>query len=138
MPKSAASPSPKYSAFYEIGKETLFLFEFEVFRLPAVRSHRGPPAGNPREAEFAAKWHSSPRRRSPLHIIDGVWAVDVEREFTDPESLIRACIGGLSLGKHLNEEVKKGYRMLRGPALLTKENALQLTLFFEKKYPWER
>jgi len=127
-----------HSAFYPVGKDTLFLFEYEVFSLPAVRSHRGPPAGNPREKEFAAKWHSSPQRRSALHIIDGVWAVDVEREFRDPAALIRGCIQTLSLGKHLNEEVKRGYRMLEGTALFTKEHALALTLFYDKRYPWER
>jgi len=127
-----------HSAFYEEGKDTLFLFEFEVFVLPAVRSHRGPPAGNPREKEFAAKWHSSPQRRSALHIIDGVWAVDVWREFQDPAALIKGCIHTLSLGKHLNEEVKKGYHILFGPDLFTKEHALGLTLFFDKRHPWER
>ena len=127
-----------HSAFHEVGKETLFLFEFEVFVLPAVRSHRGPPAGNPRENEFSAKWHSSPERRSALHIIDGVWAVDVEREFKDPPALIKGCIQSLSLGKHLNEEVKKGYRILQGPDLFSKEHALGLTLFFDKRYPWEK
>ncbi len=127
-----------HSAFYETGKETLFLFEFEVFALPAVRSHRGPPAGNPREKEFSDKWLSSPDRRGALHIIDGVWAVDVKREFRDPEALIKGCIATLSLGKHLNEEVKKGYRLLQGPALFTKEHALALTMFFDKRHPWER
>jgi len=126
-----------HSAFHEEGRDTLFLFEFEVFNLPSVRSHRGPPAGNPREKEFAAKWHSSAQRRSALHIIDGVWAVDVEREFKDPPSLIKGCIQTLSLGKHLNEEVKKGYRLLQGPDLFTKEHALALTLFFDKRHPWE-
>jgi len=127
-----------HSSFYEIGKQTLFLFEFEVFRLPAVRSHRGPPAGNPREQEFRAKWAASPLSRSALHVIDGVWAVDVARDFLDPEALIRGCIGGLSLGKHINEEVKKGYRVLKGPALFTKAQALPLTVFLDRRYPWER
>jgi tRNA nucleotidyltransferase (CCA-adding enzyme) len=127
-----------HAAFHPVGKDTLFLFEYEVFALPAVRSHRGPPAGNPREKEFTAKWHSSPDRRSALHIIDGVWAVDVKREFTDPASLIKGCIQSLSLGKHLNEEVKKGYRILSGPDLFTKEHALALTMFFDKRYPWEK
>jgi tRNA nucleotidyltransferase (CCA-adding enzyme) len=127
-----------HSAFHPVGKDTLFLFEYEVFSLPAVRSHRGPPAGNPREKEFTAKWMSSPDRRSAMHIIDGVWAVDVKREFTDPAALIRGCIHSLSLGKHLNEEVKRGYRLLEGPALFAKEHALALTLFLDKRYPWER
>lgn len=126
------------SAFQPVGKDTLFLFEYEVFSLPPVRGHRGPPAGNPREKEFSERWRSSPRRRSALHIVDGVWAVDVERDFTDPVSLIRDCIGGLSLGKHLNEEVKRGYRLLSGSALFTKDHALALTLLFDKRYPWER
>jgi tRNA nucleotidyltransferase (CCA-adding enzyme) len=127
-----------HSAFHPVGADTLFLFEYEVFSLPPVRSHRGPPAGNPREHEFHAKWHSSPDRRSALHIIDGVWAVDVKREFTDPASLIKGSIGSLSLGKHLNEEVKRGYRLLQGADLFTKEHALALTLFLDKRHPWER
>jgi hypothetical protein len=34
--------------------------------------------------------------------------------------------------------VKKGYRILQGPALFTKEHALALTQFFDKRNPWER
>jgi len=127
-----------HSAFYEVGKETLFLFEFEVYRLPQVRSHRGPPVGNPREKEFISKWQASSMRRSAFHIIDGLWAVDVQREFTTPDALIKDKIGSLSLGKNLNEEVKKGFRLLQGPSLFTKAHALPLTLFFDKRYPWER
>jgi tRNA nucleotidyltransferase (CCA-adding enzyme) len=126
-----------HSAFFELGKQTLFLFEFEVFRLPAVRSHRGPPVGNPREKEFHAKWMSSPQRRGAVHIVDGLWAVDVAREFTAAEHLIRDKMSTLSLGKHLNEEVKKGFKMLRGPSLFTRAHALPLTLFLDKRYPWE-
>jgi len=126
-----------HSAFFELGEQTIFLFEFEVFRLPAVRSHRGPPVGNPRESEFHAKWKASPQRLGALHIVDGLWAVDVAREFTVAEHLIRERMSTLSLGKHLNEEVKKGFKMLRGPSLFTRANALPLTLFLDKRYPWE-
>jgi tRNA nucleotidyltransferase (CCA-adding enzyme) len=126
-----------HSSFFGHGAQTLFLFEFEVSRLPSVRSHRGPPVGNPREREFRAKWKSSPQRRGPVHIVDGLWAVDVAREFTDAESLIRDKISTLSLGKHLNEEVKKGFRLLRGPALFAREFALPLTVFLDKRHPWE-
>jgi len=126
-----------HSAFYELGTKTLFLFEFEVFRLPAVRSHRGPPVGNPREREFHAKWMSSPQRRGTVHIVDGLWAVDVAREFTLAEHLIRERMSTLSLGKHLNEEVKLGFKMLRGPSLYNRANALPLTIFLDKRYPWE-
>jgi tRNA nucleotidyltransferase (CCA-adding enzyme) len=127
-----------HSSFHDVGKETIFLFEFEVFRLPAVRSHRGPPVGNPREKEFLAKWESSPQRRSALHIVDGLRAVDVQREFTAPDALIKDRIFSLSLGKHLNEEVRKGFRILKGPSLFTKAHALPLTVFLDKHFPWER
>jgi len=34
--------------------------------------------------------------------------------------------------------VKKGYRVLKGPALFTKAQALPLTVFLDRRYPWER
>jgi len=125
-----------HSSFYAIGADTLFLFEFEVHSLPDVRKHRGPPVGNPREKEFAAKWENSPDRRSALHIDEGLWTVHVKREFTTADALIKAKIGTLSLGKHLNEEVKKGYKLVKGKALFSKENAEALTLLFDKRFPW--
>ncbi|MGQ9583394.1 MAG: CCA tRNA nucleotidyltransferase [Thermoplasmatota archaeon] len=126
------------SSFAGQGEFTLFLFEFEVGRLPPVRSHSGPPPGNPRAGAFLKKWRASPLRRGALHIRDGVWRVEVRRDFTTPSALIRARIKELSLGKHLNKEVRRGYRLLIGKELLRRENALALTLHLDRRFPWER
>lgn len=126
------------SSFHEAGGQTVFIFEFEVGRLPRVMVHKGPPVGNPRAPDFIGKWRRSTKRMSAPHIREGLWAVEVRRDHTTAAELIQASIERLSLGRHLSEEVRRGYRLLTGVELLTRELALALTLHFDKRFPWER
>jgi tRNA nucleotidyltransferase (CCA-adding enzyme) len=122
---------------YFVNKNALLLFEYEVFILPSTKSHRGPPVWHPNSADFRAKWEDSENAKSRLYIKGGHWYVDVKREFMDARELLQAKLTSLNLGRHLNEVVKKSYELLVGDELLKEPHAIWLTMFLEKRFPWE-
>jgi tRNA nucleotidyltransferase (CCA-adding enzyme) len=122
---------------YYVNEDALLLFEFEVFDLPSTKSHRGPPVWHPNSADFRAKWEDSENAKGGLYIKDGHWYVDIEREFTDASQLLTAKLTSLNLGRHLNGAVKKNFELLQGDGLLIESHAIWLTMFLDKKFPWE-
>ena len=122
---------------YFVNNDVLLLFEFEVFILPSTKSHRGPPVWHPNSSDFRAKWEDSENALSRLYIKNGHWYVDAKREFTDARGLLSAKLTSLNLGRHLNGVVKKNYELLVGDELLKDSFAIWLTMFLEKRFPWE-
>jgi tRNA nucleotidyltransferase (CCA-adding enzyme) len=122
---------------YFVNEEILLLFEFEVYHLPMVKLHRGPPIWHENAKDFLNKWTASPNTLRGPYIKDGNWYVDIKREYMNPKSLIEAKSETISLGSHVNGSMKKGYSILVGPELLDERYAIWLTQFFEKKFSWE-
>ncbi len=122
---------------YFVNEEVMLLFEFEVYHLPTVKLHRGPPIWHENAKDFLNKWTASPNTLRGPYIKDGNWYVDIKREYLDPKSLIEAKLETLSLGSHINGSMKKGYRILVGSDLLEDGYAPWLTQFFDKKFSWE-
>jgi tRNA nucleotidyltransferase (CCA-adding enzyme) len=122
---------------YFVNDHALLLFEYEVFNLPSTKSHRGPPVWHPNSADFRSKWEDSENAKSRIYIKGGHWYVDVKREFEDAKKLLETKLTSLNLGRHLNQAVKKNYEMLVGDELLKDSFAAWLTMFLEKKFPWE-
>jgi tRNA nucleotidyltransferase (CCA-adding enzyme) len=122
---------------YFVNEGVMLLFEFEVYHLPNVKLHRGPPIWHENAEDFLNKWTASQNTLRGPYIKDGNWYVDIRRDYMDPKSLIEAKFETLSLGSHINGSMKKGYSILVGPKLLENRYALWLTQFFEKKFSWE-
>jgi len=122
---------------YFVNEEVMLLFEFEVYNLPNVKLHRGPPIWHENAEDFLGKWNTSSNTLRGPYIKDGNWYVDIKRKHVDPKSLIETKMETLSLGSHVNGSMKKGYRILVGQELLEDRYAPWLTQFFEKKFRWE-
>ena len=54
------------------------------------------------------------------------------------EKLLKDQVKNLSLGKHINEIVKKGYNILEFKDLLIDDLTHFWTAYLEDKRPWER
>ncbi len=72
-------------------------------RRPVVRSQDGPPAGLDRVGHFLEKWtaHDAPVLQGPYVREDGSLGVDARRPDREIESVLRAALPRLSLGKDL-------------------------------------
>jgi tRNA nucleotidyltransferase (CCA-adding enzyme) len=92
------------------------LFELSVATLPRVERRVGPPVW---EAEHAKKFVSS--HTGPLsgpYVEDGRVVVETARRFIEARELLGARVAGLSLGRHLGPELRRGYKIYGGEEIL--------------------
>ena len=120
------------------GNEVLVLFEFEVFRLPRVELHEGPPAWVKNADDFLRKWRGSTRRVAGPYIRGDRWAVEMSRESTDAAALLKREIRSLSLGRDLDKAARRGLNVRVDNAAIVRPYARVLTTMFEPRFPWER
>lgn len=96
---------------------SILLFDFEVWSLPRIKHHFGPPVDkNPRDQEnFLEKY----REHEP-YIKEGRWVVDTKREFTEVENLLEKILSEKEgFGKNFREMKAE---MLIGKNVLSIDN----------------
>jgi tRNA nucleotidyltransferase (CCA-adding enzyme) len=120
------------------GPEVLFLLDFEVFRLPKVELHDGPPVWVKNAEDFLRKWRKSARRVAGPYIRGDRWIVEIWRGAVDAAALLRKDFRTLSLGRDLDKTAKRGLRIRVDAAAVRKSYAAALTAFFDRRFPWER
>ena len=119
-----------------VGKECLIMLELEVAVLPAATVHHGPKVGVGNDHEFLAKWAKDGRTLAGPYVEDGQWRVDVLRQHTRVEELLRAELPSLNLGKQLNKELAPGVKLMTAEELLAPQYADALTAFLKRIPPW--
>ena len=124
------------SRFAVVGGRVLLLYEFEVFALPAVEKHRGPPVAVKNADEFLARWRGGKGAMSAPYIEGDRWVVDVRREATDAAGLVRRRLGSLSLGAQLDRAAKSA-RFLKDAQLFTKPYLPEVTRLLVPRFSWE-
>lgn len=125
------------SRFAQSGRTAVFLFEFEVFDLPAVATHEGPPAFVRNALDFLGKWARSPRRVSGPFLRGDRWVVLIRREAADAAKLLRAKLRGLSLGKDL-DRAKARAKIIEDGAAIRAPFAAEVSALWDVRFPWER
>src|SRR5438874_1205683 len=121
-----------------VGKEALFLFELEVASLPKASRHEGPPVWVKNSKDFLDKWRRSPKTMAGPYLHGERWAVDVTREATTAELLVKGKWRDLGLGKDLEKAARKSVGIHSGVAALRSKHAEAWTRLFDKRFPWER
>ena len=117
--------------------KVMLLLELEVWRLPLTRKHFGPPTTNENSSRFIAKWSSSPLALSHPFVEGSRWVVFVKRANESVEDLLENRIMELSLGKDIRAEAKRGFRIVEGRRILTKNRLGTVTAMLDKRFPWE-
>ena len=93
----------------------LMLFELEVGTLPTVIRRTGPPVW---EIEHVSKFLAAhPGPLSGPYIEGGRAMIEEARRYTRARDILASEIGTLSLGKHLNSEIRKGFEIYEGAEL---------------------
>ncbi len=118
------------SAYSAMEDRLVFVFEVEVFRLPLVKNHYGPPVWSRNSGDFLKKWKNSPRR-----VEAGRWVVQIAREFWKASDYLKKAVEDSNLGKDLNG-VKDTYTILTGGEIAKKYPLLLTELLFPV-FPWE-
>ncbi|MFQ5838851.1 MAG: CCA tRNA nucleotidyltransferase [Thermoplasmata archaeon] len=112
------------------------LLEVEVSKLPGVKKHLGPPPWLKNAYSFTRKWESSPDRVAGPYVEEGRLVVDVRRTHVDAAQALGDGLPDLSLGKHLDEAVRGGYKILRGEEIIDTGYVGILTTFLRREFPW--
>jgi tRNA nucleotidyltransferase (CCA-adding enzyme) len=97
------------------GDKAFILLELDVWELPRVRRRVGPPVWEDIHLSRFISFHPSPL--SGPYIEDGHAVVEITRKHTTARDLLHSELASLSLGKHLNKEISKGYNIYVGPEL---------------------
>ncbi len=115
----------------------MLLLELEVWRLPLAKKHFGPPTINKNSSRFLAKWSSSPLALSHPFVEGGRWVVFVKRAHEAVRDLLEGRMMELSLGKDMRAEARRGFRIVEGRRILTKNRLRAMTAMLDKRFPWE-
>ena len=126
------------SGFDVIGDDALFMFELEVFELPIVKKHMGPPTWVKNSAEFLAKWVGSKDAMGMPYIEEGQWVVDIKRAHITAAQLITAKQDEMSLGKDLEKKAKGTLKVFIDPQNLEASHIAPVYAFMDRRFPWER
>ena len=104
-----------------------------------VYIHEGPPITMKKHAnDFIQKWQHHPRIIKEPYEKNGRLYVEIERKYTDIKKLLTDQTSDLSLGKHMNEKVKKGYGILGIKDLIIDDLKLFWTEYLDNKKTWDR
>jgi tRNA nucleotidyltransferase (CCA-adding enzyme) len=107
--------------------------------LSETYEHMGPPTKLEKNAdEFLNKWKDDLRVVKKPYEKDGRLYVEIKRDFRDIKSFLTSQIEKLSMGKHIDQIIKKKYSILETEDLLKDNLAVFWTEYLDRKMPWER
>ncbi len=125
------------SDYWLNSSKILLLFELGSDRLPSTRLHSGPPVWNKESSNFLQKWSDNEAALSEPKIVDGIWMVEVKRDYVDPQSLLDNRLLEVTLGKNLLESAQAGFEVLDGETLAGLYPA-SLGRLLNRRFPWKR
>ena len=98
---------------------SLVIYDMEIFSLPNIKSHMGPPIDQARKEQ--EKFLQKYAKYRP-YIKEDRWSADIEREYTDIEQLFpKIILDRTGFGKNLRE--LKEIKMLSGEDILKTRDA---------------
>ncbi len=130
---------------FEVLRSMPFLFEkqwcvlVEVVdgRLPPVKKHLGPPPWLENAHDFTQKWRGSKDLVKGPYVESDRLVVEIVRRHVAAAQAVRDTLPTLSLGKHLDERVQRGYSVLEGKEIIQEGQADALSSFLDRRLPWK-
>ena len=107
--------------------------------LSKIVLHAGPPVILKKNAEeFIQKWFDNPRTiKKPFEKNKRLY-VEIERDYTKIQDLLEDQIKKLSLGKHIDFVIRKGFMIIDHNDLLTENLRLFWTMYLDTRMTWQR
>jgi tRNA nucleotidyltransferase (CCA-adding enzyme) len=101
--------------------------------------HEGPPVTLKKNAdEFIQKWVDNPRTRKKPFEKNKRLYVEIERDYINIQDLLEDQVKHLSLGKHIDLVIRKGFVVIDHNDLLAENLRLFWTTYLDKRMTWER
>jgi tRNA nucleotidyltransferase (CCA-adding enzyme) len=98
------------------GSKSFILLELDVWMLPNMKRNIGPPVWDEMHTRRFVLSHASPL--SGPYIENGRAVVEILRKFTKAWELLDSELTGLSLGKHISNQINQKYYIYKGAELV--------------------
>jgi tRNA nucleotidyltransferase (CCA-adding enzyme) len=101
--------------------------------------HEGPPVMLKKNAEeFIQKWSDNPRTiKKPFEKNKRLF-VEIGRDYINIQDLLGDRIKQLSLGKHIDLIIRKGFTIINHDGLFIENLRVFWTTYLDKRMSWER
>ena len=129
-----------FDATFSIEKADVYIvLHPKTITLPKTVLHVGPPVILKKNAEeFIQKWYNNPRTtRKPFEKNKRLY-VEIKRDYINIQNLLKDQIKQLSLGKHIDLMIRKGFMIMNHNDLFTENLRLFWTMYLDKQMTWER
>jgi tRNA nucleotidyltransferase (CCA-adding enzyme) len=129
-----------FDATFSIEKADVYIvLHPKTMTLPKTVLHAGPPVILKKNAEeFIQKWYNNPRTtRKPFEKNKRLY-VEIKRDYIDIQNLLKDQIKQISLGKHIDLMIRKGFMIMNHTDLITENLRLFWTMYLDKQMTWER
>lgn len=101
--------------------------------------HAGPPIIMKKNAEeFIQKWSKNPKTIKKPFEKNKRFYVEIKRDYINIQNLLKDQIKRLSLGKHIDLMIRKGFIIINHSDLFTENLRLFWTMYLDKQKTWER
>jgi tRNA nucleotidyltransferase (CCA-adding enzyme) len=127
-------------AAFSIQKTNVYIvLHPKTISLPKIILHTGPPVMLKKNAEeFIQKWLDNPRTKKKPFEKNKRLYVKIERDYINIQDLLKDQIKQLSLGKHIDLAIQKGFMIIDHKDLFTESLRLFWTMYLDKRLTWER
>jgi len=128
-----------YDIDFHVNKKVFIIIKTDKESLSDTLIHRGPPVKMKENAiDFVKKWENNERVEKKPYQKNERYYVDIKREYTDIKDFLSNELEHLSMGKDVEKNVKKSYKILDLEKLFRKELQTFWTVYLDGKMPWER
>ena len=110
-------------------KAIIFL-EMEVFELPKIKKHFGPPVTSKNRAKDFLDKHKS----TSTYIEDGKYVSEIKRRYTNVFDLLENKLLLCALGKNVSNYVENGYKLIKNEKVLNEGFEEFIGAYFSSKH----
>ena len=125
--------------FFSVEKEKVAVFiELRSIEIPRAKLHFGPFVNSSHESNFLNKYKNSAIKLTEPFILGKRWAIVLKRKHNNAISFLKEFLKGEEgIPKHIKRELRKGFKIKCNEAAFVKEFLLDITNYFDPKFPWE-
>jgi tRNA nucleotidyltransferase (CCA-adding enzyme) len=129
-----------YDTTYTLVKEKIYvILKTQKENLSKTMVHVGPPVMKESNSQdFIDKWKDHPDVIKGPYKENNRWNVVIKRQYTEVIPFLKEQIKCLSMGKHLDQIIRKKYEIIELDMLLNEKFSLFWTEYLDGKESWER
>ena len=120
-------------------KEIYIIVKSDKKSIKKTYTHIGPPVLKKKNSDdFIKKWKDNPRAVKGPYDENGRFYVSLKRDYLTVQDFLKDQVKNLSMGKHLDDIIKNGYKIIEERDLIKDFMRVYWTKCLDGKMSWER